>query len=290
MINTRRLTLDFVRKEFEKERYILLSNEYKGTQEKLEVLCSKKHSIKLRYSVFQQGKGCIICSGKKKKTIEEVRKEFEKQGYTLLSNKYKNSYTKLKVVCSEKHSIEIRYNNFKQHQRCAICMRKKKKTIEEVKKEFKKRGYTLLSTEYKNAHKKLKILCPNKKHIIKIVYNNFQQGHGCKKCADENIKENNSPLWNGGTSFEPYTIEFTKSLKKEIKKRDDYKCQNPKCFKKSKRLCIHHIDYIKENCNDLNLITVYISCNSRANTDREMWKLKCQNLIKEKYVIITNSF
>ena len=137
---------------------------------------------------------------------------------------------------------------------------------------------------------KLKILCL-REHRITLLYNNFQQGKGCRKCFFENNRGSNHPQWNGGTSFEFYPIEFTKNLKDEIKKRDNYTCQNPDCSKKTKLcLCIHHIDYIKENCSNINLITLCNSCNSRANTDREKWKLMYQNIIEEKYAITVDNF
>jgi len=285
-------TIKEVRREFEKRRYTLQSKKYKSCNTKLKVLCPRKHSIKITYSNFQQGRGCKKCAreNKEKLFFENTKKEFKKRGYVLLSTEYKSSKQKLKALCSKKHLIEIRYSNFQQGQRCRKCAdENKKKTIKEVRREFEKRRYTLQSKKYKSNKQKLEVHCP-KKHSIKITYGSFQRGQGCGKCYRENNKGSNNPRWNGGTSFEPYPVEFTKSLKKEIKKRDDYKCQNPDCFKKSKRLCVHHIDYIKENCNSTNLITVCISCNSRANTDREMWKLKYQNIIKEKYIIITNSF
>jgi len=226
----------------------------------------------------------------KKLTLDFVSKELKKKGYTLLSTEYKSVHKKLKILCPKKHCVEITYSNFQQGWGCKKCDNEnKKKVFEDVKKAFEKRKYTLLSTKYKNNMQKLKAKCP-KKHRIEIIYSSFQRGIGCRECANGNKKGSNNPAWNGGTSFEPYTIEFTKSLKKEIKKRDNYTCQNPDCFKKSKRLCIHHIDYIKENCSNTNLITVCTSCNSRANINKETWKLKYQNIIKEKYATITDSF
>ena len=40
-------------------------------------------------------------------------------------------------------------------------------------------------------------------------------------------KKNNN--WQGGKSFEPYGIEFSKKLKEEVRKRDNYRCQQ--CFR-----------------------------------------------------------
>ena len=37
-------------------------------------------------------------------------------------------------------------------------------------------------------------------------------------------------------------------------------------------LHVHHIDYNKQNCNKNNLITVCMSCNTRANYNRPHWQ------------------
>lgn len=79
------------------------------------------------------------------------------------------------------------------------------------------------------------------------------------------------PNWKGGISFEPYSTSFTKTLKKEIKKRDNYKCQN--CGKTNKKFHIHHIDYNKQNCDKSNLITLCNSCHSKTNFNRDYWEV-----------------
>jgi len=79
--------------------------------------------------------------------------------------------------------------------------------------------------------------------------------------------------WQGGISFEPYChIWGDKEYKESIKMRDNYKCQNDDCWRTAKRLSIHHIDYEKKNCHPENLITLCISCNSRANKNRDFWQ------------------
>lgn len=82
--------------------------------------------------------------------------------------------------------------------------------------------------------------------------------------------------WKGGKSFEPYTIEFNKRLKEQVKIRDNYTCQ--KC-KTKKRLSIHHINYIKDDCRMENLITLCTSCNSKANYNRNYWEKYYSNII-----------
>jgi len=82
----------------------------------------------------------------------------------------------------------------------------------------------------------------------------------------------NHPPWKGGLSFEPYCLEWTNDFRYFVFERDDYKCRNPECWKTSDVLCAHHIDYNKKNCEPENIITTCLSCNSRANFNREYWQ------------------
>ena len=93
-------------------------------------------------------------------------------------------------------------------------------------------------------------------------------------------KEN--PAWKGGICKDPYCPDFTQGLKSYIKYRDDNKCQNPNCKGTSLRLCAHHIDYNKNNCDTQNLITICASCNSSANTNRERWTIFYTDIMKDK--------
>lgn len=64
----------------------------------------------------------------------------------------------------------------------------KKKTYDEVKSMFEKRGYILLESEYIDSHTKMRYIC--KKHpntIQQIKYNGLQQGRGCKECGYETV-------------------------------------------------------------------------------------------------------
>ena len=81
--------------------------------------------------------------------------------------------------------------------------------------------------------------------------------------------------WQGGISKELYCQEWDIWLKKEIKERDDFQCQNPDCDSKvikNNPLCVHHIDYDKKNCSTNNLITLCKSCNAKANFNRKYWQ------------------
>jgi len=97
----------------------------------------------------------------------------------------------------------------------------------------------------------------------------------------------NNPAWQGGISFFPYPFKFNIELKRFIRERDGYICQlcNKTQEQEGKNLSVHHIDYVKENCDLQNLVTLCRSCNGKVNTNREYWieffkeKLKSRKII-----------
>jgi len=93
-----------------------------------------------------------------------------------------------------------------------------------------------------------------------------------------------NPNWKGGISCEPYCdVWLDKDFKESIKERDAYQCLNPTCSKENKRLNIHHINYIKKDCRPNNLITLCVSCNSKANFDRVWHKAWYSTIIQRRY-------
>lgn len=97
-----------------------------------------------------------------------------------------------------------------------------------------------------------------------------------------------NPNWRGGKSFEPYGLSFNRELKEEVRKRDNYRCQE--CFRhqdelydkmgRKYKLNVHHIDYDKNNNNMNNLISLCKSCHTQTNFGREDWN----NYFKEKII------
>ena len=88
-----------------------------------------------------------------------------------------------------------------------------------------------------------------------------------------------SHTWRGGLSFEPYGIEFNKQLKKQIRTRDNYRCQQ--CFREESELRtksnkpytlhIHHINFDKKDNRSTNLISLCGNCHSQTIFNRENW-------------------
>lgn len=94
----------------------------------------------------------------------------------------------------------------------------------------------------------------------------------CKKLS-ESHKGNKSSFWKGGISHQPYNNpDWTRILRSSIRERDKYICRL--CGKQQNKysLDVHHINYIKSDCNPDNLITLCNSCHAKTNSDREYWK------------------
>lgn len=76
-----------------------------------------------------------------------------------------------------------------------------------------------------------------------------------------------NPNWRGGLSFEPYTTEWTRQLKKTVIARDGECCR---LCESSYRLHVHHVDSNKLNCAPANLITLCVICHMRAHKRPEV--------------------
>ncbi len=74
--------------------------------------------------------------------------------------------------------------------------------------------------------------------------------------------------WQGGITFEPYSVDWTDTLKRGIRERDHYTCQ---LCGKEPAISVHHIDYNKKNCSPENLITLCNGCHTRTNFRRKYW-------------------
>jgi hypothetical protein len=176
---------------FEKRGYTILitENEYTNGTAKINFKCDKGHITDTNVVALKNGHGCNVCSGNKKLTYEQVKTKFEEYGYTMISTTYFNARTQMEVKCQNGHLTSICYddvthskgpsNGCKYCSGCAPC------EYEDVKKAFENENYTLLSTEYINAHKHLEFVCP-KGHQHKMSYTHFVSGKRCGICAESN--------------------------------------------------------------------------------------------------------
>lgn len=116
-------------------------------------------------------------------------------------------------------------------------------------------------------------------HKGKLPKAHFKKGHaptsGCFKAGKlhplYSKRGKEVPAWKGGISKLPYAFDFDKELKMLIRKRDKHICQLCQKRKIGKNLCVHHIDYDKQNSNPKNLVTLCRSCHSKTNSGRKIW-------------------
>jgi hypothetical protein len=107
----------------------------------------------------------------------------------------------------------------------------------------------------------------------------FQLGRGKSKEYRKKMslarRGEDNPNWKGGWWRFPYTPEFNVKLRTKIKQRDNFVCQGCGCTerqylkKHKKKLSVHHINYVKQDCNERNFITLCNTCNVRANGNRD---------------------
>jgi hypothetical protein len=215
----RKLTIEFIRTEFAKEGYKLLTKNYVNAHQKLRYKCPNGHIHSISWSKWQQGERCSYCAGQGKPTIEFIRSEFAKEGYTLLTTEYKNNAQKLDYVCLNGHKHNIIWNNWQQGERCYYCAinetaAKNRLSVEFIRSEFEKEKYKLLTIEYKNAFQKLNYICP-KGHKHSITWANWQQGYRCPYCFGS-ISKNEVEVRN-----------FVESLDIEVSPNDRNQIFNP---------------------------------------------------------------
>jgi hypothetical protein len=218
-----RLEYDFVKSEFKKRGYELLENEYKDSHTKMKYKCTyhPNEDLSITYGDLKQGYGCRHCfEDSRRENFDTVKNEFEDRGYILLSEKeeYKNFNSELKYTCPlhPDRELKIKYGRLKEGGGCPFCGGYAKPTIEELRIEFKQRGYILLEEVYIGTLTKMKFKCL--KHInedLEITYHSFKEGHGCKFCGKEKSiekrKGENHSSWKGGVT------EITEFLRKRLK-------------------------------------------------------------------------
>jgi hypothetical protein len=281
-------TYEKIKRKIEERGYTLLSTVYKNTDTKLEIICPNGHKRKTTYRLFRRGKRCKLCFAESRRLNKEfIKNQIECEGYTLL-NIYKGNNKPIYYVCPNGHEGSITWVSWQQNGRCKKCSiqiaaLKLRHDYVFVKSTFDAENYILLTNNYYNAKQKLEYICPYG-HKGKTTFSNwYNHNRRCNICSIINISGPNSPSWRGGIAKEPYCVDWIFEFKEYIKERDSYKCLNPYCKKTSKRLAVHHIDYVKKNCNHTNLITLCTGCNSSANVDREWHTAWYQAILNKRY-------
>jgi hypothetical protein len=189
--------LDKGKKSFPQRARVLIKNrgykllsELEHARDVIVLQCHCGEIFSIKYSNFYTRNNCPACVKVKfiedhpqRNKYEDVKNFTESVGYSLVSESYKNTKTKLMFKCPVGHEFEMQYNNFKHGQRCPYCCGHIKLTYDRIKENIETRGYSLLTPEeefYKNTQKL--ITSCSRGHIYSVTHNNFVRGHRCRKC------------------------------------------------------------------------------------------------------------
>lgn len=173
---------DYIVDYVNKEGYELL-NVVNGTKEHMSLLCENGHLWDINFGDFLYGRRCSICKKEEEqnKKLIEIKDHMLSLGYTLLSTRYINNSSLLKVMCPLGHIFHVSSANFKKGRRCSECYKYKKLSQSYIEEYFGSFGYKILNS-YESANKKLKVMCPDG-HIFYMPYSKFYTGRRCPYCS-----------------------------------------------------------------------------------------------------------
>lgn len=202
----KKLTLEeFVRRatEVHSGKYTYENSEYINCSTKTAITCPKHGVFYMRPYCHLQGMGCPKCkfekvNGNKRFTLEEwINKakavHGDKYDYSLVE--YKNSCTKVKIVCPIHGVFSQVATSHLQGNGCPICARKvaglhcRMTTDEFIKRSnvIHKEKYDYSNTVYVKSNLPVKIMCPEHGMFEQLPVSHLS-GHGCVLCAN-NIRK-----------------------------------------------------------------------------------------------------
>lgn len=185
-----KISIEEVRNRVAAIGYTLVSIEYNGVHDPIEVLCPNGHHWITRLSDIHNGnQRCPTCQGIKRFTVTEVIDNFSKSGYIAHLTEYVNARKRINTTCPNGHPWLVTYYKFLSGQRCSKCVGKLKFTLEEVTNSVSKRGYTLLSSEYIEANHPLKMVCPKKHEVVVSFWEFRKREHPCTICHPQSLPE-----------------------------------------------------------------------------------------------------
>ena len=185
-------------KKIQGNKYDYSLVEYIGSHIKIKIICPEHGIFEQKPCCHLNGEGCIKCSYKKLSKDRSLTKdEFilkskeihgDKYDYGLVD--YKNSYTKVKIICSEHGIFEqtpiLHYNS---GCNCPKCKGRNRTTDDFIKESKKihsdKYDYSLV--DYINSDTKVKIICSIHGVFEQHAYNHLI-GMGCDACGGTKTK------------------------------------------------------------------------------------------------------
>ena len=160
---------------------------YQKPTTKICILCPEHGEFWQTPNAHLNGQGCPKCDKSFKLTKEEfIKKAIEVHGnkYDYSKVGYKNSMTKVCIICPEHGEFWQTPNNHLRGKGCKKCTKLHKLTTEEFierAKEIHGNKYDYSKVNYTGIHDKICIICPEHGEFWQIASNHLK-GYGCKEC------------------------------------------------------------------------------------------------------------
>ncbi len=83
--------------------------------------CAQGHQWNARYSHIGQGRGCLFCADKARKTPADFRALAKSRGFQWLGPESPNSVTRTNWECEQGHQWSTSYSSIRQGSGCPLC-------------------------------------------------------------------------------------------------------------------------------------------------------------------------
>jgi len=261
-----------------------------------EFYCNKE-CIKKQHDNHRINVGCVICGARKEMNLYGFLKNTTGRFYC--DNTCRNIDLSLFMSGSKNHFYQKTHTKESLLKMSREGSGKKEKRIcgvcgEPFIRSYKKRGkYCSEVCAFKSRHNRIVKPCAwCGKPVEKVAYYKDRDHFFCDSncylqwrpenwtpASGENHpfygkRNEETPNWKGGLSFEPYGLDFDNDLKADVRLRDGYICQICGKREDEEKLHCHHIDYDKLNNDESNLISLCRSCHCKTNGNRGYWTIQ----------------
>jgi len=180
-------------KQIHGDKYDYSKVNYINNRTKICIICPIHGEFWQRPYSHLQGKGCIYCGGKNKRTTKEFienAKKIHGGKYDYSKVEYKGHNEKVCIICPIHGEFWQTPNNHLQGKGCQKCARENANKYRIISiNEFVTRAnaihsrrYKYIAKEIKNEKEKIDIICPIHGKFSQEI-NSHLQGHGCPKCS-----------------------------------------------------------------------------------------------------------
>ena len=164
--------------------------DYKGAHHKIKIICPDHGIFEQESRSHMRGNGCPFCAGLAKGDNNKfilVSNDIHNNKYDYSLVDYKNSKTKVKIICPFHGEFEQIASDHMSGVGCSKCSNKRKydiKSFIEKSKEVHGDKYLYDFVDYKNNKTHVKLVCPEHGIFITRPDNHIISKNGCPVCAE----------------------------------------------------------------------------------------------------------